>query len=37
VAVVRGGAFLAYQAWSKEFLKDLRLAEMTPRARRVVE
>jgi Domain of Unknown Function (DUF1206) len=37
VALIAGGAFLAYQAWSKEFLKDLRLAEMTPRTRRVVE
>ena len=37
VALIAGGAFLAYQAWSKEFLKDLRLAEMAPRTRRMVE
>jgi Domain of Unknown Function (DUF1206) len=37
VALIAGGVFLAYQAWQKEFLKELRLAEMTPRTRRVVE
>jgi hypothetical protein len=36
VALIAGGVFLAYQAWQKEFLEDLRLAEMTPRTRRVV-
>jgi Domain of Unknown Function (DUF1206) len=36
LAFVAAGAGLAYRAWQKEFLKEFRLAEMTPRLRRLV-
>jgi len=37
LAVIGGGAYLAYQAWGEEFRKDLRLGQTGTRARRIVE
>jgi hypothetical protein len=34
---IGGGLYLAYQAWRKEFGRDLELGQMRTRARRVVE
>lgn len=37
LAFIGGGLYLAYQAWRKEFRRDLELASMRTGARRVVE
>lgn len=37
LAVIGGGAFLAYQAWHKEFRKHLQLGRLRARTRRAVE
>jgi len=37
LAVIGGGIYLAYQAWRKEFLRDLQLSQMRARTRRIVE
>jgi hypothetical protein len=37
LALIAGGIFLAYRAWQRKFLEDLRTGEMTHRQRRVVE
>ncbi len=37
VALISGGVFLACKAWERDFLKNLRLAQMSPRVRRAVE
>jgi hypothetical protein len=37
LAFIGGGLYLAYQAWRKEFRRDLELGQMRRRSRRVVE
>ena len=37
LALIGGGLYLAYQAWRKEFRRDLELGQMRRRTRRVVE
>jgi hypothetical protein len=37
LAFIGGGLYLAYQAWRKEFRRDLELGQMRARTRRVVE
>lgn len=37
LAFIGGGLYLAYQAWRKQFRRDLELGQMRPRTRRVVE
>jgi hypothetical protein len=37
LAFIGGGLYLAYQAWRKEFRRDLELGRMRARTRRVVE
>jgi len=37
LALIGAGVYLGYQAWRKQFLDDLRLREMRPRTRRIVE
>lgn len=37
VALICGGAYLAYQAWRKRFLKKLDLGRLRPGGRRIVE
>jgi hypothetical protein len=37
LAVIGGGAYLAYQAWRKEFRKDLQLGQLPAHIRRIVE
>jgi Domain of Unknown Function (DUF1206) len=37
LAFIGGGLYLGYQAWRKRFRNDLRMSQMRPRTRRVVE
>jgi type IV secretory pathway VirB2 component (pilin) len=37
LALIGGGLYLAYQAWRREFRRDLELGQMRARTRRVVE
>lgn len=37
VALIGGGLVLAYQAWRKRFLQNMRLGQLRARARRIVE
>src|SRR6202022_4356350 len=37
LAVIGGGAYLAYQAWRKKFLRDLQLGQLRARSRRIAE
>jgi uncharacterized protein DUF1206 len=37
LALIGGGVYLGYQAWRKEFLRELALRRLRPGARRVVE
>jgi hypothetical protein len=37
LALIGGGIYLAWQAWKKEFLSDLRLGELRSRVRRAVQ
>lgn len=37
IALAVGGLYLAYSAWRREFLKELRLGQVRPQVRRLVE
>jgi uncharacterized membrane protein len=37
LAFIGGGAYLAYKAWRKEFLRDMALGQLRARTRRIVE
>jgi hypothetical protein len=37
IAFIGAGCYLAYQAWRKRFLQDLRVGQMRARTRRIVE
>ena len=37
LAIIGAGVYLAYQAWRKEFLRDLQLGQLRARTRRIVE
>ncbi len=37
LVIIGAGVYLAYQAWRKEFLRDLQLGQLRARTRRIVE